>query len=172
MGALGDEHLLDERETVDDDARRRAQRDAEYVAVNLGQRRKAFERHLVLGQQVKAADDGPRHRTGRSTFVHLLLLLVGGGLGRILLAAAGLVVCLAVFVLAAGAVVVVTVFAAAAAAAAVVVIVVVVVMVDAVVDSAAAFAASAGADVEDGTFGARSAPERGRNGRQSDQDGQ
>ena len=34
MRALGDEHLFDERETVDDDARRRAQRDTEQVAVD------------------------------------------------------------------------------------------------------------------------------------------
>ena len=59
MRALGDEHLLDEREAVDDDARRRAERYAEQVAVGLAEIGESLERHLVLGQQMERANDRP-----------------------------------------------------------------------------------------------------------------
>lgn len=82
MGAFGDEHLFDELETVDDDARRRSQRDAENVAVRFAELRKRLERHFVLAQQVKRADDWPADWTGRWTPVFQLLLgcatLAGG----------------------------------------------------------------------------------------------
>lgn len=67
VGALGDEHLLDELETVDDDARRRAQGDAENVAVDFAELTESLERDLVLAQQVERADDGPADRAGRRT---------------------------------------------------------------------------------------------------------
>lgn len=59
MRAFGDEHLFDEREAVDDDARSRAEGDAENVAVDFAELRESFKRHLVFGQQVERADNGP-----------------------------------------------------------------------------------------------------------------
>lgn len=76
VGALRDEHLLDEREAVDDDARRRAERDAEDVAVHLAQVRERLERHLVTGEQVERADDRPAERTGRRAARHLLRVII------------------------------------------------------------------------------------------------
>lgn len=67
VGALGDEHLLDELETVDDDARRRTQGDAENVAIDFAELTESLERDLVLAQQVERADDGPADRAGRRT---------------------------------------------------------------------------------------------------------
>ena len=67
---LGDEHFFDERETVDDDTRRRAQCNAEDVAVDVGQGGECFEGNLVLGDEVKAADDGPSDRPRWRTFGH------------------------------------------------------------------------------------------------------
>lgn len=63
MGSFGDEHLFDERETVDDDARCRAQRDAEQVAVDFTQIGESLEWDFVFGQQMERSDDWP---TGRA----------------------------------------------------------------------------------------------------------
>lgn len=68
MGSFGDQHLFDERETVDDDARRGAQRDAEQVAVDFTELRESLEWDFVFGQQMERSDDWPTGRPGWRTF--------------------------------------------------------------------------------------------------------
>ena len=68
--ALGDEHLFDEREAVDDDAGRRAQRDTEQIAIDAWEGWEGLERHFVTAQQVEAADDRPGPWSRWRSFAH------------------------------------------------------------------------------------------------------
>lgn len=67
MWPFSDEHLFDELETVDNDARRRTQSDAENVTVNSTELRESFKWNFVLSQQVERADEWPTDRAGRWT---------------------------------------------------------------------------------------------------------
>uniref|UniRef100_A0A8W7P9W1 Uncharacterized protein n=1 Tax=Anopheles coluzzii TaxID=1518534 RepID=A0A8W7P9W1_ANOCL len=55
------EHLPDQVEVVDHQAAGRPERDTVQVSVLLRQGSKALERHIVLAEKCKAAEDGPRH---------------------------------------------------------------------------------------------------------------
>lgn len=52
VGSFGDEHLLDEREAVDHNARSGSERNAEEVSIDSAQLSEPFKGHLILGQQV------------------------------------------------------------------------------------------------------------------------